>query len=111
MTLHVSKFGNRRTLTEEGWFDSKRELSRWGELRLLERAGKIRDLRRQVAFDLLPGCVLGGKRLRPIRYIADFVYTVEGKTKVEDSKGFRHRLYQLKRRMMWQLLGVEVVET
>lgn len=107
----ASKYGNRRFRNSEGFWDSQREYKRWGELRLLERAGKIHDLRRQVAYDLLPQCVLDGRRHRPVRYVADFVYVEDGKTKVEDSKGFKHRLYMLKRRLMWQLLGIEVVET
>ena len=35
-------------------FDSKAEYTRWCELRLLERAGKISRLRRQVSYELIP---------------------------------------------------------
>ena len=107
----VSKYGNRRVLTPEGWFDSKRELTRWGDLKLLQAAGKIADLKRQVVYELLPACTLGGQRHRPIRYVADFVYFENGERRVEDAKGYRNRVYALKRRLMWQVLNIEVIET
>jgi hypothetical protein len=102
-----SKYNNKRTWTEDGWFDSQRELKRWGELKLLERAGQITNLRRQVDFDLIPASV----GLRKIIYRADFVYDMDGKHIVEDSKGFRDRTYKLKRRLMLWLHNVVILET
>lgn len=94
-----NKYNNRRINTEDGWFDSQRELKRWQELKLMARAGEISDLARQVKFELIPR--IGS--LRPIIYIADFVYTQKGRRVVEDSKGFRDRVYKLKARLMlWQ---------
>lgn len=103
----VSKYGNRRINTPEGWFDSQRELTRWGELKLLERAGKIKDLRRQVKYELIPK--IG--RMRSIVYIADFVYEEDGREVVEDSKGHRSRVYMLKWRLMQWRHNIEVLET
>lgn len=103
----LSKFNNKRVWTEDGWFDSQRELKRWGELKLLERAGHIKNLRRQVDFDLIPASC----GLRKIIYRADFVYEEKGKTVVEDSKGFRDRTYKLKRRLMHWLHNVSILET
>ena len=48
-----SKYGNRKTEIDGLTFDSAKEAKRWGELKLLERAGRIRKLRRQVSYDLL----------------------------------------------------------
>lgn len=101
------KYGNRRVLTEEGWFDSQRELKRWGELKLLERAGHITNLRRQVPYELIPK----RGRLRKIVFVADFVYDENGKSVVEDSKGYRNRLYMLKWRLMEWVHGIEILET
>lgn len=103
----VSKYNNRRINTEDGWFDSKRELQRWGELKLLQLAGKIQELRRQVDFELIPR--IGG--MRAIVYRADFVYTEEGKQVVEDSKGFRDRVYKLKCRLMLWRHNIAILET
>jgi hypothetical protein len=103
----VSKFNNKRVNTPDGWFDSQRELRRWGELQLLQRAGKITDLERQVDFELIPS----GAGLRRIVYRADFVYIENGQKVIEDSKGYRDRVYKLKRRLMLWRHNVTIKET
>jgi hypothetical protein len=72
-------------------FDSKAEFVRWCELRILERSGKIRNLQRQVKFELIPtqreestevykagpqkGLPKPGAIIeKGVSYIADFVY-------------------------------------
>lgn len=109
MTASVLKYGNKRIQTEDGWFDSLAEHRRWGELKLLEKAGAIRSLRRQVDFELIPR--VGS--LRPIIYRADFVYeeAPEWKEIVEDRKGFKDRVYRLKCRMMLWRHGIVIRET
>ena len=102
-----NKFNNRRIETEDGRFDSQREWKRWQELKLLEHAGKISELRRQVDFPLIPA----GAGLRAIIYRADFVYLEAGERVVEDSKGYRDRVYKLKRRLMLWLHKVTIRET
>lgn len=84
------KYHNQKVCAGDQVFDSRREYSRWCELRLLERAGKISDLKRQVRFRLIPAQdVDGACRERPADYIADFVYTKDGAQIVEDAKGGR----------------------
>jgi hypothetical protein len=103
-----SKYKNRRVSTPEGVFDSQKEYRRWCELKLLEKAGQIQELRRQVSFELIPK--IG--RMRAIRYVADFVYTKNGGQVVEDSKGgVKTRLYMLKWRLMHWRHGIQVLET
>lgn len=65
-----SKFGNVRVEVDGIKFDSAKEARRWQTLKLLERAGEIRDLRRQVEHELLGGSppVVVGK------YRSDFDY-------------------------------------
>jgi hypothetical protein len=103
----VSKYHSRRVNTPEGWFDSQAELKRWGDLKLLERAGKITNLERQVRFEIIPK--IG--RLRAIFYVADFAYDLEGKRVIEDRKGFKTRLYRLKARLMLWRHNIEILET
>lgn len=103
----MSKYNNRRINTEDGWFDSQRELKRWQELKLLERGKRISDLRRQVEYELIPK--MGP--LRRIVYRADFVYKEDGREVVEDSKGFRDRVYKLKARLMLWRHNIPVVES
>lgn len=56
----MNKYRNIKT----GTFDSKKERERWNELRLLERAGAISDLKRQVTIELIPSQYIDGNALR-----------------------------------------------
>ena len=83
---------NEKDLTNHGKIveraDSVKEYRRGCELKLLERSGKIGNLRRQVSLVLEePFRDSSGKQHRAVTYKADFVYTVDGKTIVEDVKG------------------------
>ena len=104
-------------------FDSKKEGMRWLLLKDMERRGEISGLRRQVPYELLPAIYRDEvvhlktkdkteKRLvqRAVHYIADFVYTKDGKQVVEDTKGVRLPEYILKKKMMLALLGITVTE-
>ena len=90
-------------------FDSRKEYRRWQELLLMEKAGVIKGLRRQVKYELLPR--VPGKWTRPVTYIADFVYYEGKKEIVEDVKGYRTDVYKLKKRLMWVVHGIEIRET
>lgn len=111
----MSKYHSRKLETPDGTFDSRREYERWCELKLLERAGKITGLRRQVKFELVPTQRAPGKKGKviefPVNYIADFVYDENGQTVVEDSKGFRTDEYKIKRKLMLWVHGIRVKET
>ena len=102
-----AKYGNAKVEVDGMPFDSKREAARWRELRLLERAGEISDLRRQVRYELVPK--LPGER--PVDYIADFVYRdKDGNEVVEDVKGVRTPVYVIKRKLMLWRHGVRIRE-
>lgn len=69
-------------------FDSVKEYNRWNELKLMEKAGNISDLRRQEPYELQPAFHRDGKTYMPIVYVADFVYKdITGQTVIEDVKG------------------------
>jgi len=88
-----SKYGANRTTVLGQTFDSKREADRYLDLRLLERAGAITNLQRQVVFRLTA-------HGQPIcHWIADFTYTEHGELVVEDAKGFRTPTYKLKKKL------------
>lgn len=92
-------------------FDSRREAQRWDDLCWMQKAGKISDLRRQVRYELVPALVKpDGKKSRPVEYVADFVYWMDGKTVVEDAKGYRTREYQIKKKLMLWRHGIDVQE-
>jgi hypothetical protein len=99
-----SKFGNVKTVVGEETFDSRREAERWLTLRLLERAGAIAELKRQVRFPLK----VNGKLV--CTYVADFVYAIDGKLIVEDSKGHRTREYITKAKLFEAVNGFSIRE-
>ena len=91
---------------------SKREGNRLEDLRLLEKAGAITDLKTQVVFELLPARRRSdGVLERKVSYKADFCYNENGKQVVEDSKGFRTSEFILKRKMMLHFHNIEIKES
>ena len=93
-------------------FSSRREARRWAALTLLQRAGQITGLKRQVKIGLMGahGPILTPTG-RPAFYIADFVYrdTARGTEVVEDAKGFPTPEYKLKRAIL-AAQGIKIVE-
>jgi hypothetical protein len=103
-----SKYGNKKMTAPDGQrFDSVKEYHRWGCLRLLERAGVIKDLKRQVKFELIPR--IGNERA--CNYIADFTYMENGELVVEDVKGVRTDAYKIKKKLMLWVHGIRIKET
>lgn len=128
-TPNKSKYGaEKQTITNSDGsviiFDSKKEYRRFIELRYLEQCGKIRDLRRQVKFVLIPaqrepdtvgkrGGIIKGRLIeRECAYIADFVYydTEQEQTIVEDTKGMKTPEYIVKRKLMLYVHGIRIQE-
>ena len=107
-------------------FDSEKEYKRWCELRLLEKAGAIQNLQRQVPFEIIPPYTevierygKKGQRLKDqiktiekvCYYKADFTYYENGKLVVEDTKGFKTEAYVMKRKLMLHKFGIRIKET
>ena len=119
----MSKYHSHKITADGQTFDSRKEYRRWCSLRLLERAGAITGLRRQVKYVLIPaqygpstvgprGGVKRGPLLeRECAYIADFVYQKDGETVVEDSKGMRTKDFIIKRKLMLERYGIRILET
>lgn len=101
-----SKYNAERIEVDGIRFDSKKEANRYRQLRIMERAGIIKELQLQVPFVLIPKNANG----REVKYIADFVYFQDGKKIVEDVKGFKTDVYRLKRRMMKEIHGIDINE-
>ena len=99
------KFNAIVVTTDEGRFDSKMEYQRYLTLKLMERAGEISGLQRQVRYELTAGGI------QICTYVADFVYKKQDATVVEDAKGFKTPEYRLKRRLMKEILGIDILET
>ena len=119
-----NKYRNKKIQVNGETFDSMKELRRWRDLKLLEKAGEIAELRRQVPFELLPdqrepdkiGPRGGRKPGRMIErkavYIADFVYRDRtGREVIEDCKGMRTKDYILKRKLLLFRFGIQILES
>lgn len=106
----MNKYRNKPVQIGAEKYRSGLEAKRHQDLLLLERSGTISNLRREVPYVLIPGVRIQGRMRPPIRYVADFVYTCDGKQVVEDAKGMRTPVYRLKRHMMAAILGIEIRE-
>lgn len=110
-----AKYRSEKTEVDGITHDSKKEASRWDQLRQLEQSGFISDLKRQVSFELAPSVRLAGEdRKKPaLRYFADFTYTEAGQLVVEDTKSKPTRklaAYRIKRHLMKTVLNLDIRE-
>lgn len=126
----MNKYHNKKVTSYDGiQHDSKKEARRWCELKLLQKAGKISELQRQVEFELIPAQyetyerfskkgekLADGMRTveRKCCYIADFVYTENGQRVVEDTKGYKrgsaYAIFAIKRKLMLYVHHVRIRE-
>ena len=111
MHYRSNKYKSRKVVVDGITFDSQKEARRFRELCLLEKAGRITELERQVKFELIPSQRIDGKVVeRPCTYIADFVYLENGKKVIEDTKGFKTKDYIIKRKLMLERYGIRIKE-
>jgi hypothetical protein len=100
--LKTNKYGNERGKRYASKYEAEIAMKLWA----LESRGIITELREQVSFTL----VEGNGKIRPIRYVADFVYVQDGKRHIVDAKGCKTPVYRLKRKMAVLLHGIEIEE-
>ena len=96
-------------------FDSKAEMLRWQELQMLERAGVIVNLQRQLIMPLVIGRqqvrIRSGryyKNGRACIYTADFSYIENGYRVIEESKGHDDPCSRLRRAVVEAIYGIEI---
>ncbi len=104
--MKPSKYRNIKVECDGIHFDSKKERDRYLQLRLLERGSAIREVVLQPAFPL----IVNGKKIGT--YKADFQYTEceTGEQVVEDVKGMKTPVYNLKKKLVAALYGIQVRE-
>ena len=100
-----NKYRNRPCVIDGKWFQSTKEGHRYQELRLLEKAGEITHLLTQVNFPI----AVEGQLI--CTYRADFTYRENGHDIVEDCKGFRTPIYELKKKLLWATQRIIIRET
>ena len=106
-----NKYRNKKVTLDGIEFDSKKEARRYAELKMLERAGMIQDLELQKKYVLIPSQYINKRCVeREVAYKADFVYTQNGETVVEDTKGMRTDKYIIKRKLLLYRHGLRIRE-
>lgn len=107
-----NKYKAQKITVDGKTYASLKEAHRHCELVMLQKAGIITELQEQVVFELIPKQYdESGKLLeRACKYIADFVYTENGKTVVEDAKGLKTEVYKIKRKLMLFRYGIRIRE-
>lgn len=107
--IRYNKYGASRTVIDGITFPSKKEASRYCQLKLLQLAGRIRNLERQPRYELVVNAVKIG------RYTGDFRYEEfdrgTWRLVVEDSKGYASRDYPLRVKLMRACHGITVRES
>ena len=107
-----SKYKNNKAEYKGLRFDSEGERDYYIGLLLRQRAGQIRDLKRQVNIEIQPSFTDSkGNKIRAINYKADFVYfdLTDNKEHIVDYKGFKTEVYQLKKKLLLYK-GIEIEE-
>lgn len=100
-----NKYRAIKTIVDGIKFDSKKEARRYQELKLMEKSGSITNLELQPRYDLKVNLVKCGF------YKADFRYFENGKEVVEDVKGMKTPAYNLKKKLIKAIYGIEILET
>ena len=106
------KYHNKKVEYDGYTFDSIREKNYYIKLKLLEKAGKIKELELQKEYELQPSFKLNNKTSRKITYRSDFTYktTEDDKLHVVDVKGFRTDVYRLKKKLFEYKYRIEIEE-
>lgn len=112
----MSKYRNRKVKVNGVTYDSMKEAQRHIVLKQQEKCGKIRNLKRQVKYVLIPAQrdPKTGKVIeRACTYIADFTYQIAdtGKLVVEDVKGYKTPEYKIKKKLMLYIHKIRIKET
>lgn len=112
MAKTTSKYHSKKVVIDGIEFQSHKEGNRYSQLKILEKAGLIKDLELQKTFELQEGFKLNGKSHRKITYIADFYYYDNHLKRyvVEDVKGYKTEVYKLKKKMFMYKYQVELIE-
>ena len=112
----MSKYKNRKVIHEGIKFDSIREKNYYIQLCMLKRASKVEDrvvdIQLQPEFELQPAYKKGKRKVRAIKYRADFwVMYADGYVKIIDVKGIRTSVYRLKKKLFeYKYPRAEIVE-
>lgn len=113
MNYRTNKFSAEKTEIDGIQFDSRKEASVYWQLKMAQRAGEIKNLQRQVKYELIPNQrdEKGKVIERAVYYVSDFEYDdpIRGHV-VIDVKGFKTKDYIIKRKLMLERHGIRIEE-
>lgn len=106
------KYGARKTVIDGYTFDSKAEANYYRQLKLLQKAGEVKQIELQPTYELQPKFKRHGKSVQSINYKADFLVTyADGRQEIIDVKGHRTSVYLLKKKMFeFRYPDLQIVE-
>ena len=104
MAWRSNKYRAVKTEVDGIVFDSKREAARYMELMLMQRAGEIKRLELQPKYD----CIVNGRKI--CTYRADFRYSTNENSIVEDVKGMKTPVYKLKKKLVEALYPGVIIQ-
>ena len=107
-----SKYKNKKSEYKGIKFDSIKERNWYMVLENYVRNGRIKELKRQVPFELIPTYKINNRTVRKMQYIADFTYitTNDNKLHIVDTKGYRTEVYKLKKKIFEYKYKMEIEE-
>lgn len=124
--FNTQKYHNKPVIVDDIKFASKKEAEHYLFLKKEEECGRISNLKTQVKIEIIPAIyedveiqlktkVKKTKKMiqKPIFYIADFSYVLNGKEVISDVKGSLRSLtkvYILKRKLLFALKGIKINE-
>ena len=88
------------------WFASKKEADRWQKLICMQQTGYIKDLQRQQTLKI----IINGHKVCGYRYDHRYTVVETGEDVVEDVKGYRTEMYNLKKKLVRAVLGIDIKE-
>ena len=99
----ASKYHNRKTIIDNIRFDSKKEATKYQELKLMQLdhgPDGVKSFTLQPRFELQPAFEKDGQKYRKIEYVADFLITYNsGKQEVLDIKGYPTEVWRIKAKL------------
>lgn len=101
----MNKYKAVKTVVDNITFDSKKEARRYLALKQLVKFNLISNLELQPRYDL----IVNGRKCG--FYKADFRYEEDGETVVEDVKGVRTPIYNLKKKLIKAIYNIDIFET
>lgn len=108
----MSKYKSRKTIVDNIPFDSLAEANYYKRLKLLRKAGEIKDFELQPIYILQDAYKRGKRKVQPITYKADFLVTYkDGRKEIIDVKGMKTEVYRIKKKMFeYKFPDLEIIE-